>query len=38
MAAHEPTPLLDIHGVAARLDMNVRWVRRKVAAPDLRSS
>src|SRR4051812_12829114 len=32
MAAIEHTSLLDIHAVAERLGVNVRWVRRKVAA------
>lgn len=31
MAAIEHTSLLDIHAVAERLGVNVRWVRRKVA-------
>jgi excisionase family DNA binding protein len=31
MAAIEHTSLLDIHAVADRLGVNVRWVRRKVA-------
>ena len=35
MAAHQHTPLLDIVAVAERLDMSVRWVRRKVAAREI---
>ena len=31
MAAIEHTSLLDVHAVAERLGVNVRWVRRKVA-------
>ena len=35
MAAHERTSLCDIHEIAARLGMNVRWIRRKVAAREI---